>query len=322
MTAGLVVTIIVAYYLFGYRPELDPFRKEDDVSDSQQPIPFRPNPVDEIVLGAVRTLFRQGGTGICVRNQKQSRFERSLVKVSPSSCASSRVSSDYQQCVLSMSDLQIITGISILISGFAQLRCGLQSYHWQVLVYLAWFSSLTHLSCLTFLRNYLYNHPGELIWRLSSMFILVVMLLVAMIPTGNFGWSGHDEGKFTPSTYALCSFGQSMDTSSVSFTSMMISTILLVFGFASRAVRLSKSLSVSVIGKARRALNIKLLTILRKLYDWCEVQSHPRGLKRTLVYRPLLAAFLTVRASLDIFSSMLMEVCGTVLTTTQVLNHC
>lgn len=58
-----------------------------------------------------------------------------------------------------MSDLQILTGISILISGYAQLECGLSCYHWQVLVYLAWFSSLTHLSCLTLLRNYLCQSP-------------------------------------------------------------------------------------------------------------------------------------------------------------------
>jgi hypothetical protein len=30
-----------------------------------------------------------------------------------------------------MSDLQIVTGISILLSGYAQLRCGLSTYHWQ-----------------------------------------------------------------------------------------------------------------------------------------------------------------------------------------------
>jgi hypothetical protein len=30
-----------------------------------------------------------------------------------------------------MSDLQIVTGVSILISGYAQLRCGLSTYHWQ-----------------------------------------------------------------------------------------------------------------------------------------------------------------------------------------------
>ena len=85
-----------------------------------------------------------------------------------------------------MSDLQIITGLSILISGFALLRCGLQTYHWQILVYLAWFSSLTHLSCLTLLRNYLYNHPTERLWRLLGMGLIVVMLVGAILPTASF----------------------------------------------------------------------------------------------------------------------------------------
>ena len=30
-----------------------------------------------------------------------------------------------------MSDHQIVTGISILISGYVQLRCGLSVFHWQ-----------------------------------------------------------------------------------------------------------------------------------------------------------------------------------------------
>jgi arginine exporter protein ArgO len=106
-----------------------------------------------------------------------------------------------------MSDLQIVTGLSILISGFSQLHCGLSTYHWQVLVYLAWFSSLTHLCCLTFLRNYLFNHPGQRLWRLVSMFVIVLMLVVALVPTGYFDWFHSyqiDESMSpSPSSYAV-----------------------------------------------------------------------------------------------------------------------
>ncbi|KAK9847314.1 hypothetical protein MYU51_019581 [Penicillium brevicompactum] len=73
-------------------------------------------------------------------------------------------------CILSMSDVQIITGISIIVSGAAQLKCGISTHQWQVLVYLAWFSSLTHLSCLTLLRNCLHQRPAERIWRLVFSF--------------------------------------------------------------------------------------------------------------------------------------------------------
>ena len=119
------------------------------------------------------------------------------------------------QCVQAMSDLQILTGISILVSGYMQLRCGIASYHWQVLVHLAWFSCLTHLSCLTFLRSYLYHRPGERTWRLSAMAILIILLLVAMVPTRNYIWTTWESDAISlqpaprPSDYAICFFVRS-----------------------------------------------------------------------------------------------------------------
>lgn len=57
-----------------------------------------------------------------------------------------------RRIVLMFSDQQVVTGIALLASGYAQLSSGISNYHWQMLVYLAWFSSLTHLSTLTVLR--------------------------------------------------------------------------------------------------------------------------------------------------------------------------
>jgi hypothetical protein len=68
-----------------------------------------------------------------------------------------------------MSDLQIVTGFSILISGHVQLESGLAAYQWQFIVELAWFSCLTHLACLTLLRNHLSRHTSERLWRLFAM---------------------------------------------------------------------------------------------------------------------------------------------------------
>ena len=57
-----------------------------------------------------------------------------------------------RNAVLMLSDQQLVTGIALLASGYSQLSYGLSSYHWQLIVYLAWFSSLTHLTTLTALR--------------------------------------------------------------------------------------------------------------------------------------------------------------------------
>lgn len=233
-----------------------------------------------------------------------------------------------------MSDLQILTGLSILISGYSQLRCGLSVYHWQILVYLAWFCSLTHLSCLTFLRNHLYNHPGERLWRLIGMGALVGMLIGALLPTGNYGTS------MNPADYAICSFkhlrridrdttgpNEFYDTSQLNYASMIISILLIGLGFASRIVRLHRALSVTVVTATRKYLSERARRLLRKMYERCENTSNEpprrgrsfrigpfRGSQgrrlfyRVYLYRPTLAVFLAIRAALDLWSSLVLEV--------------
>lgn len=217
-----------------------------------------------------------------------------------------------------MSDAQILTGFSILISGYAQLRCGLSCYHWQLLVYLAWFSSVTHLACLTFLRHYLYIHPGERAWRLVLMGLFAAMLLVAMIPTGNYNWRGTpdidvwtgqvDSPTPSPTDYAICYFGKAQKTDLLTFTSMIISVLLIAFGYLSRVIRLHRILSVRVGAGTRRYVSERVRRWLQKVYNWCDVGNSPGGLKRLLIYRPLLALFLSVRVISDAWSSMFVEV--------------
>ncbi|OQE17691.1 hypothetical protein PENFLA_c023G07742 [Penicillium flavigenum] len=189
VTAGMVVVTILFYYLLSYQPCLDPFR--DGHIDPLLAVQPRPNPIDELMLRGPRRLltkiFGTNSSGLSIH----ARFEDSLVK-----------------CVLSMSDIQIFTGISIMISGAAQLKCGISCYQWLAVVYLAWFSSLTHLSCLTILRNYLHNRPSERTWRLVCTFVLVALLFFAFLPTFNYRWqlghSAEDTGPPTPEDYAIC----------------------------------------------------------------------------------------------------------------------
>jgi hypothetical protein len=140
------------------------------------------------------------------------------------------------------------------------------------------------------------------------MFILVAMLLVAIVPTGNFNWAPHSSSlEPLPRDYAICYFW-SRDPNSDSFSSMIVSTLLVGFGFASRVVRLHRSLAVNIIGSARKASSEKIRGTLRRLYAWCDVQNSPRGLRRTFAYRPMLAIFLVARVTIDAYSSMIMEV--------------
>ncbi|ORX96691.1 hypothetical protein BCR34DRAFT_578514 [Clohesyomyces aquaticus] len=282
-TAGLAVLIIIGYYFFAHRPELDPFRSDDD--DSQTSPRFRPNPVDMLILEYTRKLRRKSAVTKTEPTARRASLEKALLK-----------------CIRVMSDMQILTGLSILISGYSQIRCGISIYHWQILVYLAWFCSLTHLSCLTVLRNHLYNHPGERLWRLIGMGALVALLVAALLPTGNYG------SDTEPSAYAICLFKHIAKTDNLDYASMIISILLVGLGFVSRIVRLHHSLSITVVGTSRGYLSELSRQFLRKQYKGCKSGSRKSHWQRILFYRPFLAIFLSFRVILDLWSSMILEV--------------
>ena len=86
--------------------------------------------------------------------------------------------------MLAFSDSQVVTSIAILISGYTQLHGGLAAYHWQLVVDLAWFSSITHLTTLTCLRRHFRDKPTPRLLRLVCMGIIAVMLTCALASTG------------------------------------------------------------------------------------------------------------------------------------------
>lgn len=85
--------------------------------------------------------------------------------------------------ILVFSDQQLITGLAILIAAFFGLATNdLDTYHWQIVIYLAWMSSMVHLITLTFLRQWLSQRPLLRSLRLFGMLILFVLLVIAMYP--------------------------------------------------------------------------------------------------------------------------------------------
>ena len=94
-----------------------------------------------------------------------------------------------QKCVLWISDQQLVTGIAILGAGFSQIPAGVPVYHWQIAVYVAWFSSITHLACLTALREYSSKNHVIYVWRITLMVILAVLQIAALVPVGHPDWN-------------------------------------------------------------------------------------------------------------------------------------
>lgn len=207
-----------------------------------------------------------------------------------------------------MSDLQILSGIASMLSGYIQLQCGISCYHWNILVYLAWFSSLTHLSCLTFLRNYLYNRSGKRAWRLSLMFLLVGMLVAGLLPTGNFNWE-NPPPSLKLQNYVICYWRHADDANAEIYTTMIISVLFLLFGFFSRFIRLFRSLSFKIIQQLKDRISTWLRKYLEQRHQKISTGFGPLSiLRRTLYYRPQLVLFLMGRVFADMWTSMIFEV--------------
>jgi hypothetical protein len=176
----MALLFVVTYYLLAFRPGQQNSAQIDSGSSQKNLVS---NPIDEYLLYWRLGQNRNKGLVARLAHILGVDVNRALANVR---CTISIIMfADINQCMLIMSDFQMITGLSILISGYTQLRCGLQAYYWQRVVYLAWFSSITHLCCLTFLREYFSRNKVAYCWRLPGMIILILMLVVAYVPTAH-----------------------------------------------------------------------------------------------------------------------------------------
>ena len=92
--------------------------------------------------------------------------------------------------VLAYADQQIITGIAILTAGFIKMHT-LSVYHLQVIIYLAWMSSNTHLSAISLLQTEFrcQKRPKSRALRIIGMSVVGIMVLVALVPTAGEMWA-------------------------------------------------------------------------------------------------------------------------------------
>ena len=228
------------------------------------------------------------------------------------------------KAVLLFSDQQIVTGIALLTSGYSQLPRGLDAYHWQIVVYLTWFSSFTHLTTLTVLRNYFQEYPATRLWRIFFMIVTVLLLGVALLPTGNRWWlSGlYSDGYDTSGISASCFFhrrnfnkqifGLSASTQG---PSMIISILVLFFGYVTRMVKLLPGASKFT----RHWLRVKSGDIIKKILRVSHARSKQPNANVcwTLTRLVFEMIYVSALAYLVILGSMLWEVSHSALLTVQ-----
>lgn len=213
-----------------------------------------------------------------------------------------------------MSDQQLMTGVAILISGYSQLQCSLSMFHWQIIVYLAWFSSMTHLSTLTFLRRYMHQHKRVLYLRLPLMAVFGGMLFIALLPTGSIKCHIYRQTLAVP---AICCFhpttykgnlGISPAKSDGTFGAMVISQVVLLAGFVSQTIKfyLWSSTFARLWLREKPGAFLKGITysLDRRAYDSTGWTRNVCLLLITLVATLLI----TLRAFLDLAVSALWEV--------------
>jgi hypothetical protein len=226
-----------------------------------------------------------------------------------------------------------------MISGFTQLRCGISTYHWRRVVNTAWFACVTHLCCLTFLRDHLIHNRIAQLWRVPAMVALTTMIIYALTTTSQYDWDtseyNWDISKYnwdmseynwnttkynwtsnipgrsvSPADQAICyldpSFSDGYLLANWRFR-ILISMIFLGFGMINRFRRLYHAPNL-ILSKGRAWVSCRVRGILMYYYGKSRANSFIACIVAVLVYRPLLALFLTVRLLMDGLTSMAFEV--------------
>jgi hypothetical protein len=142
------------------------------------------------------------------------------------------------------------------------------------------------------------------------MGILAVMLVVALIPTGNHTWMT-GELSMEASDPTIC-HSKPERVNSDAFGDMLLSVFLVTLGFLARVVRLHHFLSVNTIAGVRSRLSHFCRSRLQVLYDKTHDEDRTCSFGWTLLYRHALASFLCVRIFMDIWQSIYNEVSSNV----------
>ena len=216
--------------------------------------------------------------------------------------------------MLALGDSQVVTGISILVSGYLQLICGLQYYHWIVVVDLAYFSSITHLTTLTCLRSYLQKRPAIRTWRLICMGITAVMLSVAL---GSTGYDDHhfDWPAMCILTHDFVNLENEWDKwifRDYAYNSLYMAIMLcfLSFSYLSRVVQLFPSIQPTM----RNFFRSRPSSAFRKYLVSLRNRATKSPRKSTskfwlLAHWLLLSLYCLSKAVADLYGSLLWEVC-------------
>ncbi|KAF4908008.1 hypothetical protein CGCVW01_v012380 [Colletotrichum viniferum] len=310
VTGWLVVILAILRYCLAFDPTIDPLANPNRDRQYGTGHVWKPNVIDVKTTSMFSGLRRRLG--------HHSYWDMALTKI-----------------LLTMCDVQLLTGLGLLFAGFVSLDCYVSAYHWQILSYLAWFSNLTHAACLTALRQHMYYNQMERNFRMILMFILLAGLIAAIVPTGYFNWDesvAHSEGTASKATSnARCFFSHTTiqalwnepwytsekgsPWATTAYESSVLSIILLTFSFFSRSVKMFRTLSELAKDTIRHRVGLWAASRLTATATGCRrFGSTPIRRKLLEVFRPLdvmIGLYLVVKLYLDVLTSEMADVSTT-----------
>ena len=230
-----------------------------------------------------------------------------------------------------MCDLQILTGLGILIAGFISLPI-LKGAHWQMICYLAWFATVTHLCGLSIMSKHLHGRSWERKSRMVLMGVLLIILVVAMVPMAAITIAEDDGGEDLVLTWncnATCFFdpqfmgnnlysvslglqwgdADMLAQTAAQFGSAIVAVALMCFSFVVRAGRITPKL-LSTTESKRASVSASFQKVLSRMANKHFTTEAQDVMWRELIARPFLCVFLLLRTWLLLWSSMFFEVCA------------
>ncbi|KAK9421105.1 hypothetical protein SUNI508_05953 [Seiridium unicorne] len=323
----ITVAIVSCHYLFVFDPTIPPFRTKTSSStaaaqggqpnrDTTELSTWTPNPIDKLISDKRSQLLKPAKSKMAI-------FVPESLKLW---LKCEQTGDALKKCVLSLCDAQLITGLSMLLSGYITLLEyeKMSLAHWYMIINLAWFSNLTHQGGLIFLRGYLYQNSSERLWRLVLMVLLLVALACAMAPTILAVQYDTYLGA-QPATPAVCFFNyevadalfregdinQGSITKTGAFQIGTVAFLILLLSFATRLVKLFETSSRFVRDRIRAPIARVLRGVLSRFITIGIDRQNMAAMFRIRLFffeNPALAIYLFLRICMDIYTSALSDV--------------
>jgi hypothetical protein len=89
--------------------------------------------------------------------------------------------------ILALADQQLVTGFSLMLTGWIVYPQDLDSAHFTLIVYLSCLSSSSHLAAIVTLRKYFEDNQTLALFRITIISLFALLLSVSISLTSAFG---------------------------------------------------------------------------------------------------------------------------------------